>query len=110
MIAEHIFHCSPDVFAEYAATPARLWIPVHSRSPSVRADLVLTLPLGKKQGVDSEESFHRSEERRVGKECVSTCRSRWSTYNSKKKHTKSERTTLINKAQPQLKMNKTKQK
>src|SRR3546814_14694563 len=24
--------------------------------------------------------YHRSEERRVGKECVSTCRSRWSTY------------------------------
>src|SRR3546814_19699192 len=23
---------------------------------------------------------HRSEERRVGKECVSTCRSRWSSY------------------------------
>src|SRR3546814_11485900 len=27
-----------------------------------------------------EESFNRSEERRVGKECVSTCRSRWSPY------------------------------
>src|SRR3546814_17018998 len=27
----------------------------------------------------------RSEERRVGKECVSTCRSRWSKYQSKKK-------------------------
>src|SRR3546814_18751250 len=27
----------------------------------------------------------RSEERRVGKECVSTCRSRWSPYPSKKK-------------------------
>src|SRR3546814_12693033 len=27
----------------------------------------------------------RSEERRVGKECVSTWRSRWSTYHSKKK-------------------------
>src|SRR3546814_14293078 len=27
----------------------------------------------------------RSEERRVGKECVSTCRSRWSTYHKKKK-------------------------
>src|SRR3546814_11298162 len=27
----------------------------------------------------------RSEERRVGKECVSTCRSRWSPYNSKNK-------------------------
>src|SRR3546814_10954940 len=25
-------------------------------------------------------SPYRSEERRVGKECVSTCRSRWSTY------------------------------
>src|SRR3546814_19968595 len=27
----------------------------------------------------------RSEERRVGQECVSTCRSRWSPYRSKKK-------------------------
>src|SRR3546814_17011589 len=26
---------------------------------------------------------HRSEERRVGKECVSTCRSRWSPYHYK---------------------------
>src|SRR3546814_19249566 len=30
----------------------------------------------------------RSEERRVGKECVSTCRSRWSPHHSKKKHMK----------------------
>src|SRR3546814_11024138 len=29
----------------------------------------------------------RSEERRVGKECVSTCRSRWSPVHSKKKTT-----------------------
>src|SRR3546814_21052582 len=28
----------------------------------------------------------RSEEGRVGKECVSTCRSRWSPYHYKKKH------------------------
>src|SRR3546814_6572133 len=27
-----------------------------------------------------DERQHRSEERRVGKECVSTCRSRWSPY------------------------------
>src|SRR3546814_7719720 len=26
------------------------------------------------------KALERSEERRVGKECVSTCRSRWSTY------------------------------
>src|SRR3546814_15875848 len=34
----------------------------------------------------------RSEERRVGKECVSTCRSRWSPYHEKKKiYTKSQK-------------------
>src|SRR3546814_18794029 len=36
---------------------------------------------------------NRSEERRVGKECVSSCRSRWSTYHSKKKNIKCARTT-----------------
>src|SRR3546814_16453036 len=30
-------------------------------------------------------SKHRSEERRVGKECVSKCRSGWSPYHEKKK-------------------------
>src|SRR3546814_18879833 len=29
----------------------------------------------------TDEISPRSEERRVGKECVSTCRSRWSAYN-----------------------------
>src|SRR3546814_15103963 len=28
----------------------------------------------------TEHAYRRSEERRVGKECVSTCRSRWSPY------------------------------
>src|SRR3546814_18036250 len=32
----------------------------------------------------------RSEERRVGKECVSTCRSRWSPYHYKKQSTDHE--------------------
>src|SRR3546814_14681448 len=36
----------------------------------------------------------RSEERRVGKECVSTCRSRWSPYHSKKKRYKNRRKRL----------------
>src|SRR3546814_19678214 len=40
----------------------------------------------------SMEGRMRSEERRVGKECVSTCRSRWSPYHSKKK-TIPQRTT-----------------
>src|SRR3546814_17101577 len=30
--------------------------------------------------LDGEQVALRSEERRVGKECVSTCRSRWSPY------------------------------
>src|SRR3546814_11589642 len=42
------------------------------------------------RAVDREADIHhrstdrRSEERRVGKECVSTCRSRWSPNHSKK--------------------------
>src|SRR3546814_14269482 len=35
----------------------------------------------------------RSEERRVGKECVSTCRSRWSPYHYKKKKDKKQEDT-----------------
>src|SRR3546814_15637479 len=38
----------------------------------------------------------RSEERRVGKECVSTCRSRWSPYHEKKKiNIKSKKKIII---------------
>src|SRR3546814_15573018 len=36
-------------------------------------------------GLIAAEFDVRSEERRVGKECVSTCRSRWSPYHLKKK-------------------------
>ena len=36
-------------------------------------DVLVNLPA-------SPPSLTRSEERRVGKECVSTCRSRWSPY------------------------------
>src|SRR3546814_16890600 len=32
----------------------------------------------------ADSALVRSEERRVGKECVSTCRSRWSPYHYKK--------------------------
>src|SRR3546814_17644185 len=33
------------------------------------------------KAIVDKEKPDRSEERRVGKECVSTCRSRWSPYN-----------------------------
>src|SRR3546814_11290602 len=61
---------------EGAATPARL---------SFR---------GRELGPDRALSL-RSEERRVGKECVSTCRSRWSPYHYKKQN------NTINKANNQ---------
>src|SRR3546814_16053738 len=41
--------------------------------------------LADKRHVLTRQHFGRSEERRVGKECVSTCRSRWSPYHSTKK-------------------------
>src|SRR3546814_14580994 len=45
----------------------------------------------------------RSEERRVGKECVSTCRSRWSPYHSKKQRAKTrEMSTLTNTQKPTI--------
>src|SRR3546814_13803405 len=37
----------------------------------------------------------RSEERRVGKGCVSTCRSRWSPYHSKKNETRISSAQII---------------
>src|SRR3546814_17293347 len=40
----------------------------------------------------ADDQRQRSEERRVGKECVSTCRSRWSPYHYTKK--KSHNTVL----------------
>src|SRR3546814_14181488 len=48
----------------------------------------LLLRHGQRARLDLHSTGHlrvpRSEERRVGNECVSTCRSRWSPYHSKK--------------------------
>src|SRR3546814_12609872 len=43
---------------------------------------------GGQTGIQMGVQRLRSEERRVGKECVSTCRYRWSPYHSKQKTTK----------------------
>src|SRR3546814_16987490 len=42
------------------------------------------------------EKGRRSEERRVGKECVSTCRSRWSQYHSKKQQRREQPNRVTN--------------
>src|SRR3546814_14316931 len=58
--------------------------------PSTKPQLIIAmfsfLPIGSDPSkVDPLPRAIRSEERRVGKECVSTCRSRWSPCHYKKK-------------------------
>src|SRR3546814_16120123 len=53
-----------------------------ARAPVLGDDLPLVETLGARTGPSD-----RSEERRVGNDGVSTCRSRWSTYPQKKKST-----------------------
>src|SRR3546814_17915624 len=43
-------------------------------------------------GANDTYAFYRSEERRVGKECVSTCRDRWWPVHKKKKTTNKYKT------------------
>src|SRR3546814_21065550 len=53
---------------------AGVYRPEHRPAPGLPADDVESLLLA------NPGAKHRSEERRVGKECVRTCRSRWSPY------------------------------
>src|SRR3546814_11100681 len=46
------------------------------------------------QNTLSEYHIRRSDERRVGKECVSTCRSPWSLHTSKKKMSQQKSTYI----------------
>src|SRR3546814_12617305 len=49
------------------------------RGPLVKSYTVAVDGLGRGEDFDAQQDS-RSEERRVGKECVSTCRSRWAPY------------------------------
>src|SRR3546814_3145249 len=65
--------CSSDLFAQGAFHPrvvvaGALFDLLDERAGALR------------QGGCDDSAPDRSEERRVGKECVSTCRSRWSPY------------------------------
>src|SRR3546814_18542763 len=73
---------------EIGATSAQVALAWVLANPAVASPLVgartlrqLEDNIGALNVVLSEaDKARRSEERRVGKECVSTCRSRWSTY------------------------------
>src|SRR3546814_8734236 len=69
----------PKFFAEFDAmladVPAEQWRDYLAFHTIDDASEYLSKPFQ-----DENFAFYRSEERRVGKECVSTCRSRWSPY------------------------------
>src|SRR3546814_18371576 len=59
---------------------AILHVRVEEEAVEVVADVVMMLDVGARPALAVDRADPRSEERRVGKECVSTCRSRWSPY------------------------------
>src|SRR3546814_20736821 len=79
-VSRHSARRSPDVPPAPRGGPAAVWPPdIYLPSyPEPTAE-------GRRRAGVGWLSTPRSEERRVGKECVSTCRSRWSPYHSKKK-------------------------
>src|SRR3546814_6362139 len=60
------------------------WNPPAQAAPS-RPQAAVAQADAKDVAVEIREQASRSEERRVGKECGSTCRFRWSPYYEKKK-------------------------
>src|SRR3546814_13334208 len=72
-----IGECSPDIASDAYSAHCIAWM-VHRSVASVDGQ---SAKAGAKQNVKiyrRKSLLVRSEERRVGKECVSTCRSRWS--------------------------------
>src|SRR3546814_17250474 len=69
--------CARDQRSTWKAT----WDHSHmADSPEVAHIVDLSLRIGEMLLSSGAGAADRSEERRVGKECVSTCRSRWSPY------------------------------
>src|SRR3546814_13595656 len=64
-------HSFPDLIGDY---------PVRTRHASLVSPRRRGFSLGSRLRGSTKAGIRRSEERRVGKECVSTCRSRWSPY------------------------------
>src|SRR3546814_5619477 len=86
--------CSSDLvdayYIDYALSPrATQTHLLHSdRRHTILPGDIVFLPQGCSFDAHCEPSDHRllrSDERRVGKQCVSTCKSRWQTYHYKKK-------------------------
>src|SRR3546814_17761175 len=67
------------------STLSKLIKKVDSLTNEIKEAYVNASKLDLYESYNAFKALKRSEERRVGKECVSTCRSRWSRYHEKKK-------------------------
>src|SRR3546814_11662346 len=83
--------CSSDLWNNYFSRAAARCVAARRLSSiSAIAGRSCSTTSGPAPSGEPELKGGRSEERRVGKECVSTCRSRWSPYHEKKKKHKSD--------------------
>src|SRR3546814_1760556 len=74
---------TPYVFAStkaLSAAQARAMLRQYGLSSDVLTLVLTPAKAALLAGNSADDTLARSEERRVGKECVSTCRSRWSPY------------------------------
>src|SRR3546814_15671032 len=79
-----------DQVEEHEAEEQRCVAAVQHREEALRR---VDHEIGDGHHAGADEGGRRSEERRVGKESVSTCRSRWSSYHQQKTTTTSKCTT-----------------
>src|SRR3546814_19905443 len=92
--------CSSDLLVHHALQRVRRRGIDHHARPVGRVDVTMLLPVEGIRFIECDAMAmpgtllqYRSEERRVGKGCVSTCRSRWSPSHSKKNDTVHKRYT-----------------
>src|SRR3546814_13135072 len=78
--SRHLLHLALFV----SSSVAGLIAPLQAHAGEASGDSGAIVVNGQKESYKAEDT--RSEERRVGKECVSTCRSRWSPNHYKNKH------------------------
>src|SRR3546814_12465071 len=68
------------LFASGAELPLEHPLVYYATIDRLRLDFLLVMEDLVARGADPRDATRRSEERRVGQECDSTCRSRWSPY------------------------------
>src|SRR3546814_4206450 len=73
IIASLLFRCSPETLKFIMIDPKRVELTLYNKIPHLLTPVIT-------EAKKAILSLKRSGERRVGKECVSTCRSRWSPF------------------------------